>query len=48
VFGIVHTAAVGASMFVGSGPEPYYLLYGTIEITCTVLIVIFALRWKED
>ena len=45
VVGLLHTIAVSASMFVGSGPGLYYLFFGTIEIICTAYIVWTAWRW---
>jgi hypothetical protein len=47
VVGALHTAAVFASMFVGTAPALYYLFFGTIEIVTTLLIVWFALRWPN-
>ena len=34
------------TLFIGS-PAPYYLYLSIIEITCTVLIVGYAWRWRE-
>ena len=46
--GVLHTAAVGGSMFVGTSPAPYYIFCGAVEMICTVYIVITALRWKKN
>lgn len=45
IVGALHTAAVLASLFVGT-PALYYLFFATIEIVCTLLIVWFAWNWK--
>jgi hypothetical protein len=34
------------TLFIG-GPAPYYLYLSLIEITCTVLIVGYAWKWRE-
>jgi hypothetical protein len=44
IVGVIHTAAVLASMFVGT-PSLYYMFFGTIEIVCTSLIVWYAWKW---
>jgi hypothetical protein len=44
IIGLVHTLAVFGSMFVGK-PAPYYLLYGSIEIACTIFIIWYAWTW---
>ena len=45
--GVLHTAAVLVSLFVGgTTPALYYLFFATIEIVCTSLIVWYAWRWK--
>ena len=46
IVGAIHTAAVGASMFVGT-PTPYYVFFGTIEISCTLLIIWYAWKWPK-
>lgn len=46
IIGTVHTLAVALSMFIEGPPAPYYILFGSIEIATTVLIVVFAARWK--
>jgi hypothetical protein len=43
----VMTAVQTASLFVG-WPAPYYLYLSIIEITCTVLIVGYAWKWREE
>jgi len=44
--GTLHTAAVAGSMFVDGPPAAYYILFGSIEIACTVAIVILAIGWS--
>ncbi|NIM58973.1 MAG: hypothetical protein GTO16_08540 [Candidatus Aminicenantes bacterium] len=46
IAGVIHTAAVFSSMFVGT-PAPYYIFFGTIEIACTLLIVWYAWKWPK-
>jgi hypothetical protein len=48
VAGVIHTLAVAGSLFVGSGPAPYYLLCASFEIPTTILIVILAATWKKE
>ena len=45
VVGLLHTVAVSASMFVGSGPGLYYLFFGAIEVSCTAYIVWTSWKW---
>ncbi len=48
IIGILHTASVVASLFVGgTTPASYYLFFATVEVACTVLIVWFAWSWKH-
>ena len=44
IAGIIHTAAVFLSLFVGT-PAMYYTFFATIEIACTLLIVWYAWKW---
>jgi hypothetical protein len=44
IVGVIHTAAVLSSMFVGT-PSAYYLFFGIIEIVCTSFIVWYAWKW---
>ena len=46
IAGVIHTAAVSLSMFVGK-PALYYIFFGTIEIVCTSLIVWYAWKWTD-
>ena len=47
IIGVLHTAAVLASLFVGGTmPALYYLFFATIEILCTSFVVWCAWRWK--
>jgi hypothetical protein len=41
------TAVQTATLFFG-WPAPYYLYLSIIEITCTVLIVRYAWKWREE
>jgi len=47
VTGVIHTAAVFLSMFVGT-PALYYIFFGTIEIACTLFIVWYAWTWPKQ
>ncbi|MFQ5996526.1 MAG: DUF6326 family protein [Dehalococcoidales bacterium] len=47
IAGVIHTAAVFSSMFVGT-PAPYYIFFGTIEIACTLFIVWYAWTWPKQ
>lgn len=47
IAGVIHTAAVFSSMFVGSSPTLYYLFFGTIEIACTLFIIWYAWTWTD-
>ena len=44
IAGVIHTAAVFLSLFVGT-PAMYYTFFATIEIACTLLIVWYAWKW---
>ena len=44
--GTVMAAVQTATLFIG-WPAPYYLYLSLIEITCTVLIVGYAWKWRE-
>jgi hypothetical protein len=47
VIGVIHTAAVILSVFIGgTTPALYYLFFAAIEIACTSLIVWYAWRWN--
>ena len=47
VAGMLHTAAVLSSVFVGgTTPALYYIFFATIEIACTLLIIWYAWTWK--
>jgi len=48
IIGMIHTAAVIVSLFVGgTAPTIYYLFFATIEVACTVLIVWLAWTWTQ-
>ena len=44
--GTVMTAVQTLTLFIGS-PAPYYIYLSIIEITCTVLIVGYAWKWRR-
>lgn len=44
IVGVIHTAAVFLSLFVGT-PAMYYTFFATIEIACTLLIIWYAWKW---
>ena len=46
IAGLLHTAAVISSMFVGT-PALYYIFFGTIEIVCTLFIIGYAWKWTD-
>jgi hypothetical protein len=48
IVGIVHTAAVLASMLLGSTPPAYYIFFAVIEIGCTLFIVGYAWLWPRQ
>jgi hypothetical protein len=48
VAGIIHTVAAGGSLFVGSGPEPYYAFCVAFEMPTTIAIIIIAATWKKE
>ena len=48
VAGTIKTLAVVGSLFVGSGPAPYYSFFAAIEIACTLYIVFIAWNWVEE
>jgi hypothetical protein len=43
--GIIMTAGQTASLLTGTKIAPYYYFFSIIEISCTLIIVIYALRW---
>jgi hypothetical protein len=45
--GIIMSAVQFASLFFGSLPTMYYVFFSIIEITCTILIVVYAWKWKR-
>lgn len=47
VIGLLHTVAVLASMFVGT-PALYSIFFAVVEVPCTLFIVWYAWRWKEE
>jgi hypothetical protein len=47
VIGLLHTVAVLASMFVGT-PALYSIFFAAVEVPCTLFMVWYAGRWKEE
>jgi hypothetical protein len=47
IFAIVHTALVGWSLSDGK-PASYYIMFCTIEIICTLFILVYAWRWPRQ
>lgn len=47
IAGIIHTAAVSLSLFVGT-PALYYVFFATIEIACTLFIIWYAWKWPKQ
>lgn len=43
----IKTAVMIPTLFVGT-PKPYYMFFGTVEITCTVFIPWYAWRWHTQ
>jgi hypothetical protein len=48
IAGVIHTAAVFLSMFVGTPPTPFYIFFASIEIVCTLFIVWYAWTWPKQ
>ena len=49
IAGVIHTAAVSLSMFVGAEPPAlFYIFFGTIEIACTLFIIWYAWTWPKQ
>jgi hypothetical protein len=46
VAGIIHTALVSWSLFVGTS-LPFYMMFASVEIACTLFIVWYAWRWRN-
>lgn len=46
ISGSIATLAQAATLFVGDGPEPYYVLFSAIEIGTTAYITWDAIKWK--
>ena len=47
IAGAIMTVVQCMSLFVGSGPTPYYLFFSAIEIMCTAFIVWYAWKWAN-
>jgi hypothetical protein len=45
--GVIHTALVSWSLF-GETPLPFYIFFAAIEIACTLFIVWYAWRWRQQ
>ncbi len=49
IVGIIHTAAVLASTFVGGEmPSPFYIFFITVEVVCTLFIIWYAWTWHKQ
>jgi hypothetical protein len=46
VTGVIHTVLVSWSLS-GQTPLPFYTMFATIEIACTLFIVWYAWRWRN-
>ena len=46
IAGIIHTALVSWTLF-GETPLPFYIMFASIEIACTLFIVWYAWRWRK-
>jgi hypothetical protein len=47
IAGIIHTALVIYSLF-GETPLPFYIMFASIEIVCTLFIVWYAWGWRKQ
>jgi hypothetical protein len=47
IAGIIHTALVSWTLF-GETPLPFYTFFAAIEILCTLFIVWYAWRWRQQ
>ena len=47
IAGVIHTALVSYSLF-GQTPLPFYILFASIEIACTLFIIWYAWRWRKQ
>jgi hypothetical protein len=47
VAGAIHTLAVVFSLFGGTPPAPYYMLFAAVEIACTLFIIWYAWTWHK-
>jgi hypothetical protein len=47
IFAVVHTAAVAWSLSDGKA-APYYIMFASIEIVCTLFIIVYAWRWHRQ
>jgi len=46
IAGLIMTAVLPVTLFVAE-PTMYYVFFTTIEIVCTALIVLYALKWRN-
>ena len=46
IAGIFHTALVAWSL-TGDTPAPFYVMFASIEIVCTLFIVWYAWKWRK-
>jgi Family of unknown function (DUF6326) len=47
IVGVIQTAAVLSSLFIGTTLTVYYLFFASIEIVCTCVIIWYAWRWAN-
>jgi hypothetical protein len=47
IIAVVHTASVGWSLF-SAMPAPYYIMFASVEILCTLFIIVYAWRWRRQ
>jgi hypothetical protein len=46
IVAVLHTASVAWSLF-GDTPKPFYVLFATVEIACTLFIIWYAWTWRN-
>jgi hypothetical protein len=47
IIAVVHTSSVGWSLF-STMPAPYYIMFASIEILCTLFIIVYSWRWRQQ
>ncbi len=46
IVGVIHTASVFSSLFT-EPPTPSYVLFASVEIVCTLVIIWYAWKWPK-